>query len=83
MSENRFALYIKELKQSHLDTRLRCIEDHTSRGEFCTYDNKAGNIRVEVDSRFISDIEVIDLLNKVMINVYNKTKRTHSLNQQT
>lgn len=75
LSENRAEVYYQELRNTHIEPRLNFLISTTCRGEFCTYDGKANNVRIEADSRWITDNEVIEVMNNVFEAVYQKTKR--------
>lgn len=65
LTEKRYSQWLEELKKEWKDERRRFITDTTVRGEFVygNVNNRAAkNIRVEVDSRFISDEEVLEII---------------------
>lgn len=69
VSENRYGLWLDELKK-HSE-----ITDVTASGEFVYSRNTARNLRVEVDSRFITDEQLLITLSDIFIKVGELTRR--------
>lgn len=69
VSEKRYNLYLQKLKP------IFGIDDTTVCGEFVYSRNTARNLRVEVDSRFVSDEQLLRTLTTIFAEVEKETRR--------
>ena len=72
LSEKKYVQYLSLLKYELVDKRRRWIQDTTPTGSFC-YGNANSSatkdLRLEVDSRFITDEQVMNIITQILIEI--------------